>query len=116
MKSRAEVQKAYRERQMRENPELVRMLERARWRRRCRAMRTALVQQYDDANKRKLYLIDERTYNSIRQQTNTKQHMEEQSGLANTPDEKIRQRASIKSAVTAKKRTVVKAWDTIYNE
>lgn len=83
MKTRAEIQKAYRDKLLRENPESARAIERERWHRRYRKNRlesnyrrtsAAAVQHYGGGNKQnstinKMYLVDERALNSISQQT-----------------------------------------------
>ena len=132
MKTRAEVQKAYRERRLRENPELVRALERERWRRRCTAMRIASAKQHSDENKRLLHLVDERTYNRIHQQTYRKRYADDQPKINDALDQRIKQyincdvRALNKSATgrkrakaakkMSKKRTVVVNWEPLYSE
>ena len=122
MKTRAEVQKAYRERRMRENAELVRALERERWRRRCiknRAMRVASAEQHSDGNTRLLHLVDKRTYASIPKQANYTEKPSREDALHTKCDvhASAAGRKPVKTAKkTSKKRTVAVTWEPLYSE
>ncbi len=97
---------------MRENPDLVKALERERWRRRCRAMRLASAEQHSDGL---LHLVDERTYRSIPNYTE-KPSREDALHTKCDVHASAAGRKPVKTAKkTSKKRTVV-TWDPLYSE